>query len=228
MKTQIYSLQTVQEALDCVAAGVDYIGLASGTNANLPAEISLDEGGRIFDAVRGKIKCIALVVADTPEPIYDTVRVLQPDAVQVCGNNFMATPEFCTEVKKVCPGIEVIQAIGITGREAIPLAAQYGMYCDSLILDSVDPSIAGIGAAGFVNDWDICAEIVRNTDCKVILAGGLGPDNVAEAIEKVRPWAVDSLTRTSRKLPDGGMEKDPALVRAFVKNALAAAQKLGL
>lgn len=228
MITQIYSLQTVQEAQDCVAAGVDYIGLASGTNANLPAELTLEEGKEIFDAVRGKIKCVSLVVADGPEEIYETVRYLQPDAVQVCGNVYMATPEFCREVKEICPGIEVIQAIGITGREAIPLAVEYGDHCDSLILDSVDPNIAGIGAAGFVNDWDVCAEIVKSTGCKVILAGGLGPDNVAEAIEKVRPWAVDSLTRTSRKNPDGSMEKDPALVRAFVENAKEAAKRLGL
>lgn len=228
MLTQIYSIQTLEEAMGCVDAGVDYIGLASGTNANLPAEISLEDGKHIFEAVKGKIQRIALAVADEPEPIYEMCLALQPDAVQVCGNNFMATPEFCKEIKQKLPGIKVIQAIAITGPEAIPQAIEYGAYCDMLILDSVDPSIAGIGAAGIVNDWDVCAKIVQVTDCKVILAGGLGPDNVEEAIEKVRPWCVDSLTRTSKKYSDGHIEKDLALVQAFVKNAHKAAKKLGL
>lgn len=228
MITQIYSLQTLEEALDCVEAGVDTIGLAAGTDKDLPAELSLEEGKRIFDAVRGRIERVALAVADEPGPIYDMVRALRPDAVQVCGGTFAATPEFCRTVKEVCPGIRVIQAVGVTGPEAVPLAVRYGEYCDTLILDSVDPAIAGIGAAGIVNDWNICAEIVRATACQVILAGGLGPDNVAEAIEKVRPWGVDSFTKTSVRLPDGSTRKDPELVRRFVENAKKAAERLGL
>ena len=58
----------------------------------------------------------------------------------------------------------------------------------------------------------------------MILAGGLSPENVAEAIEVVRPWAVDSLTRTD--LPGGRRQKDPERVRAFVRNARTAAARL--
>jgi phosphoribosylanthranilate isomerase len=140
----------------------------------------------------------------------------------------MATKQFCEQAKRIHSGILVEQAIGITGEEAIAQAVQYGAWCDELILDSVDANIGGVGAAGFTNDWSICARIVRQTPCRVILAGGLGPDNVAAAIEQVRPYGVDSFTRTSQKHADGTSAKDINLVKQFVTNARACAEKLGL
>ena len=228
MVTQIYSIQTVEEALGCVEAGVDYIGMASGTNSNLPAEISLEEGKKIFAVIGDKAKKVALAVADTPEPILEMIEALQPDVIHVCGNNYSVTPDFCDKARAICPGIAIEQAIAITGPQAVEQAVHFGKFCDTLILDSVDPTIAGVGAAGIVNDWNICAEIVQKTQCNVILAGGLGPDNVAESIEKVRPWGVDSLTKTSTKFPDGTMLKDIDKVKAFVKNAHEKAAELGL
>ena len=102
---------------------------------------------------------------------------------------------------------------------AIEQAEYYSQFCDTLILDSVDRNINGIGAAGFINDWDIDAEIVKRAKCKVILAGGLSPDNVKEAILKVKPWGVDSFTKTSDILPDGTSRKNKEKVKAFVQNA---------
>ena len=58
-------------------------------------------------------------------------------------------------------------------------------------------------------------------------AGGLGPDNVAEAIEQCKPYGVDSLTKTSIKYDGGYMEKDIDKVRQFCINADAAAAKIG-
>ena len=63
----------------------------------------------------------------------------------------------------------------------------------------------GIGASGQTHDWNIDAEIVKSVNAKVIEAGGLGPDNVADAIKKIRPYGVDSLTKTSIKYDHGNM-----------------------
>ncbi|MDR0436241.1 MAG: phosphoribosylanthranilate isomerase [Propionibacteriaceae bacterium] len=228
MITQIYSIQSVTEALACAEAGADCIGIACATDAGLPAEIPLELGREVFAALEGKATRVALTVAASPIPVYQLIRELLPDVIHLCGYDYMATPEFVAEAKRIHPGIKVLQAIGVTGPEAIAEAITYGAWCDQLILDSVDPAINGVGAAGFTNDWDVCAEIVRRTPCPVILAGGLGPDNVAAAIEQVRPYGVDSFTRTSRKLPDGRSEKDAEKVVGFVRNAKAAAARLGL
>lgn len=231
MIIQIYSIQTVQEALDCVTAGVDVIGIAAATNASLPAEVSLEAGQGIFRAIGDRAKKSALTVAAGPEPIYRVIEQLQPDVIHVCGNAYFATAEFARTARSIRPGIEVLQAVPVTGPEAITEAVKFAEFCDSVILDSVDPSIAGIGAAGVVHDWGISAEICRRLEksgCHVILAGGLGPANVAEAIRRVRPWGVDSFTRTSIKYQDGSSRKDPELVRLFVERAQAAAKELGL
>jgi phosphoribosylanthranilate isomerase len=225
MITQIYSIQTVDEAKACLDAGVDFIGLAAGTNADLPAEISLEAGLEIFRFIGNRAGKVALTVADDPETIYRLAGALKPDAVQVCGNNYSATPSFCEEIKKRYPGIMVIQAVGITGPEVIGPALELSDFCDRLILDSVAPGINGIGAAGVVNDWKVCKKIVEGAKCPVILAGGIGPHNVAQAIREVRPWGVDSLTKTNK---DGKMEKDPVKLALFVKHAMEAARELGL
>lgn len=81
-----------------------------------------------------------------------------------------------------------------------------------------------VGATGLVHDWTISAAItgaVRATP--VILAGGLGPENVAEAIERVGPAGVDSETRTS--LTADRRRKDLAKVRAFIDHARRAARE---
>lgn len=231
MITQIYSIQTVQEALECVQAGADYIGVAAATDKHLPAEVSLELGLEIFAAIGSQAKKVALTVADSPQPIYRVIQQLKPDVIHVCGNEFYATAEFAETARRLQPGIEVLQAVPVTGPEAILVAEHYAAFCDSIILDSVDPKIAGIGAAGVVHDWGISAEICRRLeklDCRGILAGGLGPDNVAAAIRQVRPWGVDSFTKTSVKLADGTSRKDPELVRLFIQRALAAAKELGI
>ena len=86
---------------------------------------------------------------------------------------------------------------------------------------------AGIGASGLTHDWSIDARIVAECGKPVIMAGGLGPDNVAEAIEQCKPYGVDSLTKTSIKYDGGYMEKDIDKVRQFCINADAAAAKIG-
>lgn len=216
---QIYSIQTVEEALQCVQAGAEAIGVAVATGANLPAEVPEATCAEIFAALEGRAQRVLLVVTQTEEETVEYVRRLQPDILQLCGNRLPATPEFAAQCRAVRPGLRVLQAVGVDGPEAIDRAKYFAGFCDMLILDSIAPGIAGIGAAGRTHDWSIDAEIVRSVPCPVVLAGGLDAENVRTAIEAVRPWGVDSFTRTSDRLPDGGSRKNIEKVRAFVQAA---------
>ena len=226
MITEIYSIQTVEEALACAEAGADYIGLAVDTGFSLPSQVSLEDAKKIYDAIGDKAKKVLIVVTNSDEPVYGPVEYLKPDVIHLCGYDYYATRDFCKKVKELVPGIEVLQAIGIEDRSSIEQAVYYSEFVDTLILDSVDKSINGIGAAGFTNDWDIDREIVEKAHCKVILAGGLGPDNVKEAILKVKPWGVDSFTKTSDKLEGGKTRKNIDKVREFIKNAKEAFEEI--
>lgn len=216
---QIYSIQTVEEALQCVQAGAEAIGVAVATGANLPAEVPEATCAEIFAALEGRAQRVLLVVTQTEEETVEYVRRLQPDILQLCGNRLPATPEFAAQCRAVRPGLRVLQAVGVDGQEAIDRAKYFAGFCDMLILDSIAPGIAGIGAAGRTHDWSIDAEIVRSVPCPVVLAGGLDAENVRAAIEAVRPWGVDSFTRTSDRLSDGGSRKNIEKVRAFVQAA---------
>lgn len=216
---QIYSIQTVEEALQCVQAGAEAIGVAVATGANLPAEVPEATCAEIFAALEGRAQRVLLVVTQTEEETVEYVRRLQPDILQLCGNRLPATPEFAAQCRAVRPGLRVLQAVGVDGPEAIDRAKYFAGFCDMLILDSIAPGIAGIGAAGRTHDWSIDAEIVRSVPCHVVLAGGLDAENVRAAIEAVRPWGVDSFTRTSDRLPDGGSRKNIEKVRPFVQAA---------
>lgn len=216
---QIYSIQTVEEALQCVQAGAEAIGVAVATGADLPAEVSEATCAEIFAALEGRAQRVLLVVTPTEEETVEYVRRLQPDILQLCGNRLPATPELAAQCRAVRPGLRVLQAVGVDGPGAIDRAKYFAGFCDMLILDSIAPGIAGIGAAGRTHDWSIDAEIVRSVPCPVVLAGGLDAENVKAAIEAVRPWGVDSFTRTSDRLPDGGSRKNIEKVRAFVQAA---------
>ena len=226
MITQIYSIQTTEEALACVEAGADYIGLAVDTGADLPSQVSLEKAKEIFQAIGNRAKKVLICVTKSDAPLYEPVAYLKPDVIHICGYDYEADEGFVKRIKEICPGIEVLQAVGIEDESSIEKAVYFSTFCDTIILDSVDRRINGIGAAGITNDWDIDAKIVKLAKCKVILAGGLGPDNVREAILKVRPWGVDSFTKTSDIFPDGSSRKNIGKVKAFIENAKKAFEEI--
>jgi len=114
------------------------------------------------------------------------------------------------------PEIPIMRAIPVIDEASIEVARSYQGVADFLLLDSYDPSTRQFGALGRAHDWNISRRIVDNVDIPVILAGGLGSENVAAAIIAVRPAGVDSKTKTDRA---DGTGKDLAKVRAFVTAA---------
>ncbi len=215
---QIYTMQSVDEALAVADLGVDHVGVTP-SDRGLPGEVSLALAANICAAVEGHAKSVALSVETDLDAIEGMVRQVRPDIVHLCGPSNALSPLAVTELRRRFPNTSLMQAIAVTGPESIVQAAAYATVVDYLILDSVDPTIAGIGAAGRVHDWVVSAEIVDSVDIPVVLAGGLSPDNVAEAISAVHPWGVDSLTHTNRRLDSGGFRKDLLQVRRFVEQA---------
>jgi phosphoribosylanthranilate isomerase len=105
-----------------------------------------------------------------------------------------------------------MRSIPVSGPDSIEIAKTYEEIADFLLLDSHRQDDRQIGALGITHDWTISRRIVQSLRTPVILAGGLGPDNVAEAIRTVQPAGVDSKTKTDR---DGSHAKDIERVRRF-------------
>lgn len=225
MITQVYTAQTPAEAVELSRLGVDHVGVTV-SGRGLPGEVDIHTGKEIVAALaRSPSRCVALTVETKLASIRDFARELRPDVLHLCGDTDIVGPDAVAELKQWIEDsglrMELMQAIGVTGDESVDLARTFEGHVDWIILDSVTEAVEGIGAAGVVHDWGVSREIVASTSVPVILAGGLGPDNVADAIATVRPAGVDSLTRTNRYLDDGSFVKDLEAVEGFVKAAAA-------
>ena len=159
-------------------------------------------------------------VADNERDILEQTKRLRPDVLHLCAN-FTGNTAFRERMREEIPEVLLMEAVGIEDESAVEDAKQKAEYADLLILDSVSKTVPGVGAAGVTHDWSIDRAIVEAVDVPVILAGGLGPDNVEDAIRAVRPAGVDSLTKTSVKENGVLVRKDLDKVREFCRRAMA-------
>ena len=218
IRVQVYTMQSTDEALAVAALGVDHVGVTPATRG-LPGEIGFSRAADICEAVRGQATSVALSVESDLAEIENMIRVVGPDILHLCAPTGVVSPAAVAQLRRQLPDTPIMQAVAVTGPEAVDIAHSYAPVVDYLLLDSVAPGIAGVGAAGTVHDWQVSAAIVASVDVPVILAGGLSPENVAAAIEAVQPWAVDSLTHTNRRLSGDEFCKDLELVRRFAAAA---------
>ncbi|ROR21922.1 phosphoribosylanthranilate isomerase [Mobilisporobacter senegalensis] len=230
MIKQIYSLVNYNESVQTMDAGANHIGLVPMQSGGVPAHrVPFDVVDRIFDeAKRRGVKCVAIMLNKDPDEMIFIANRVKPDILHVAGMEFTADESFAERLHKECPGVELMQAVLVDGPEAIEQAKEYAKFCDYILTDSGLAADTGIGASGLTHDWNIDAEIVKAVNIPVIIAGGLGPDNVEECIRQVKPYGVDSLTKTSYKYNDGVMEKDIPKVKEFCANADKAAKEMGL
>ena len=220
MIVQIYTVQSPEEGLALVDCRVDHIGITPSDHG-LPGELSNEKAAEIFAAIGNRAVKVALTVDSELGKIVEMVTTVKPDILHLCGDLKLVTPARVLELRTLLPGMRIMQAIPVMDASALQIAKDYEGVSDYFILDSYSPQIGGIGAAGFTHDWNISRAIVQQARVPVILAGGLGPDNVVDAIQQVHPWGVDSLTRTNEPLGDGMFKKDLEKVRKFVENAKA-------
>ena len=108
-------------------------------------------------------------------------------------------------------------SIPVVDESSITLVRSYEGVADWLLLDSYESGDRQIGALGVTHSWELDRRIIESVRIPVIIAGGLGPENVQNAIRVARPAGVDSKTKTDRS--DGTHTKDLQKVSAFVTPA---------
>ena len=141
MFTQIYSIQTVEEALACVEAGADRVGVLVGVpGGKFPCAIHEDEAKRIFEALEGKAVRVLISVADNEEDILSQTEWLMPDVLHLCAN-FEGDAAFRERLRERLPGVKLMEAVGIVDESAVEDARKKASYADLLILDSVSKTV---------------------------------------------------------------------------------------
>ena len=172
---KICGLRSPGDAEFAVRQGADAIGLA--IHPPSPRHVSLDEAREIAAAVRGQTEIVAFVVDPNAEFVNELIDTVQPDVLQFHGSE---TESFCASF-----GHRYWKAVPVRDDESVARAVQQYGSAEALLLET--PSVTR-GGSGKTFDWSL---IPAGTEARVLLAGGLAPDNVADAIRAVAPWGVD-------------------------------------
>lgn len=218
MITQIYEAQNFDEAKNLVEVGVDNIGVLVG-EGEYPREFSPEQAKEILRGVTKQAKKVVLSLSKNLKDIIEIINKTNPDILHLGTAPESLSPDDIQTLKKQFPNLKVMRSIPVKNEGSIELAKQYDGVADYLLLDTQKKGDTQVGATGETHNWSVSKKIVESVTIPVILAGGLGPDNVAEAVSQVKPFGVDSKTKTDKA---GGHEKDIEKVREFVRIAKTA------
>lgn len=199
VKVKICGITNLDDALVAVAAGADALGFVFYDKS--PRFINPVKAAEIILRLPPFVQTVGLFVNEETEQINWTVDYCGIDVVQLHGNE---TPDDCLEIKR-----RVIKAFRIQNNISIDPLNKYQV--SGYLLDAWSPD--AYGGTGRTFNWEL-AEAAKQYG-PVILAGGLIPENVAEAIKVVNPYAVDVSSGVESSLG----KKDPQKVRAFIRVA---------
>jgi phosphoribosylanthranilate isomerase len=142
---------------------------------------------------------------------------LKPDILHLGAAPQHLSPASLRTLKAEFPQVSLMRSIPVVDETSIALACFYDGIADWLLLDSYKSGDRQIGALGLTHNWELDRRIIESVRIPAIIAGGLGPENVQDAIRVARPAGVDSKTKTDRS--DGTHTKDLQKVSAFLNVA---------
>jgi len=185
---------TSRDELDVVVdAGVDAVGFVTEVPVETHRKLTRNETRELVEATPPFVTTVAVVMPENDENAAELARETDVDAVQI--HNGVGVAGAAEHAKVV---------------ERVEFDEEPDEASDAVILDSTDAQ--GAGGTGEKTDWEAAANFVEEAEMPVVLAGGLEPSNVREAVEKVNPYAVDVSTGVER-----GNAKDDVLVEKFVR-----------
>lgn len=189
-----------------IDAGADAVGVVCDVPVETPREVSPERAAALVATAPPFVTTVLVTMPAGPERAIELVDAIEPDAVQIHGG--MRPGDLAYVRAKV--DARVLFAVDA---DDVADAAVYDDVVDALVVDSADG--AGAGGTGETHDWDRTRAATVDLSSPVILAGGLTPDNVAEAVRTVEPFAVDVSSGVEAR--EG--VKDTDAVRSFVERA---------
>jgi len=212
VRVKICGLREEAHVAAAVEAGARYVGFVFF--AKSPRNVTVETAARLAATVPPGVAKVALVVDATDAELDAMVAAVPLDMLQLHGNE---SPDRVAGIRARF-GLPVMKAVGIAGPEDVEKIALYGKVADQILVDAKAPKGAAVpGGNGLSFDWTLIAR--KYWPCPWMLAGGLTPDNVAEAIRLTGARQVD--VSSGVELAPG--VKDAGLIRAFVAAAQAAA-----
>jgi phosphoribosylanthranilate isomerase len=214
---QIYGLTNANDVKQLTEIGVDHYGFAVDVP---PAGISPNKASELMQYVRDGQKSTVLTIDTEVENILETVRETKPDIVHICSETRAVSTAEIREIREALTyDVEIEKSIEVDIDDPVSVARKFEEVSDYLLLDSSgdesSEDIPGVGVTGEPHDWEVSRRVVEAVEVPLILAGGLSPENVGEAIRTVEPAGVDSFTQTSKTM----RKKDVDRVEKFTRRA---------
>ena len=212
-QVKICGIKSIEDARAAAAAGANELGFHVGlTGARAPLEA--EQVAKLIAQLPAGVSSVMVTSITEPHELIARAQETGAGVLQLYGD---ATPEAIREVKKALPSIKVWKVLNVSDESSIAKAKEYEEAADAIALDTLNKETGVRGGTGKTHDWNISKKIVESIFIPVILAGGLNPENVAEAIRTVRPYGVD--VNSGVPNPDGS--KNIEKVKAFIERALA-------
>jgi phosphoribosylanthranilate isomerase len=212
-RVKICCIASVDEAWTAIRAGASALGLVSAMPSG-PGVIPDERIAEVAAAAPPGVATFLLTSALDADTIIGQQRRSGANTLQLVD----AVPHAeIARVRAALPGIAVVQVIHVTGPESVDEAVAVAPLVNAILLDSGNPALAvkELGGTGRVHDWELSRRIREAVPVPLFLAGGLRPDNVAEAVARVGPFGLDVC---------GGVRTGGALDPDKLARLIAAAQ----
>ena len=200
VKIKICGITNLEDALTAVEAGADALGFVFYSAS--PRHVLSEQAAEIIRHLPPFVQTVGLFVNEYPATVNAIADRCGLDVVQLHGEE---TAEYCTFIRR-----RVIKAFRVKDNTTLDVLTQY--HVSGCLLDAWSP--AAPGGTGQTFNWEIAAEAVKRGH-RIVLAGGLTPDNVAESIRQVHPYGVD----VSSGVESAPGRKDASKTRRFVELA---------
>lgn len=197
-RVKICGLTKTDELEAAVGAGADAVGFVTEVPVDTHRDLSREETRLLVEEAPPFATTVAVVMPDDAEHAEALARETGADAVQVHNG---------VGVEAASKHAKVVERVEFDGEPS--------ESADAVILDSTDEE--GAGGTGEKTDWERARGFVEELSLPVVLAGGLTPSNVGEAVREVSPYGVDVSSGVEKD-----KSKDSELVRGFIRNAVSA------
>ncbi len=211
VKVKICGITNAEDAFAAIRQGADFLGFVVEI---FGADRLVDRGEAraLFEQLKGNIPLVALTDLAEAEKIADLCGFVGADAVQLVKETQV---EEIMALRQLMPKLKIFKTVHVTGEAAISEAKRFGNLVDFIVLDS--KSGRKLGGTGKKADWKICEKIVSESGRYVFLAGGLTAENVAKAIQQVKPFGVD--VSSGVKMETNKRKIDVNKLKKFIEKA---------
>lgn len=216
VRAKICGMRCAEDIAMAVKFGADAVGFVTEVPVNSPRKLDAATASSLISQVPLFVNSVLVIMPENGEEAVELIDICKPDIVQLHNDLLVADLEYLrTNVRQ-----KIIKTFAIPAdkhnilEEMDHAIATMEERFENDLIDGVllDSSKAGIvGGTGVVHDWSVSRQIVERLEAPVMLAGGLDPENVHQAVEEVRPYAVDVASGVEKN-----GKKDPDKVRRFI------------